>query len=249
MGYSSFLQSGLLENALVRLLPKIFPAMIGHGDNPNLDAMLEVSVAPRLPDLVPTIGFEHADDFADFHGIPASCCIPCTTVYRCGLSRYNVAAHNSDTTFRTPAPGASLAGAHWVFIPTRPVRAASIDADWGASAFCAQGACFDGTRSCPLLQPKFSSINSRLLQVGCGVGQLNCHAGDSVAVQSGPSFAGHPYTTLVNAPAANRLGSARGLVLVKPADPGASLLITKLQPTSTDPAFGPGQPASPPGSP
>ena len=128
-----------------------------------------------------------------------------------------------------------------------PVQCA-IDADCGASAFCAKGACIDGTRSCPLLQPTFSSINSRFLQVGCGVGQLNCHAGDSVAVQSGPSFAGHPYTTLVNAPAANRLGSARGLVLVKPGDPGASFLITKLQLTSTDPAFGPGQPASAPGS-
>jgi len=37
-------------------------------------------------------------------------------------------------------------------------------------------------------------------------------------------------------------------VLVKPGDPGASFLITKLQLTSTDPAFGPGQPASAPGS-
>jgi len=128
-----------------------------------------------------------------------------------------------------------------------PVQCA-IDADCGASAFCAKGACIDGTRSCPVLQPTFSSINSRFLQVSCGAGQLNCHAGDSVAVQSGPSFAGHPYATLVNAPAANRLGSARGLVLVKPGDPGASFLVTKLQLTSTDPAFGPGQPASAPGS-
>src|SRR5439155_15892210 len=109
-----------------------------------------------------------------------------------------------------------------------PVQCA-IDADCGASAFCAKGACIDGTRSCPILTPTFSSINSRLLQVGCGVGQLNCHAQDSSAVESGPSFVGHPYATLVNAPAANRLGSARGLVLVKPGDPGASFLITKLQ--------------------
>ena len=129
-----------------------------------------------------------------------------------------------------------------------PVQCA-LDADCGASAFCAKGACIDGTRSCPRLQPTFSSINSRFFQVGCGVGQLNCHAQDSSAVQSGPSFVGHPYVTLVNAPAANRLGSATGLVLVKPGDAAGSFLLTKLRLTSTsDPAFGPGQPASAPGS-
>jgi hypothetical protein len=125
----------------------------------------------------------------------------------------------------------------------------AIDSDCGGSAFCAQGTCIEGTRSCPRLQPTFSSINSRFFQVSCGVGQLNCHARDSDAVESGPSFDGHPYATLVNAPAANRRGSTRGLVLVKPGDPGASFLMTKLRLTSTgDPAFGPGQPASAPGS-
>jgi hypothetical protein len=125
----------------------------------------------------------------------------------------------------------------------------AIDTDCGAPAFCAQGSCIEGSRSCPRLQPTFSSINSRFIQVGCGVGQLNCHASDSASVESGPSFVGHPYAALVNAPAANRRGSARGLVLVTPGDPADSFLMTKLRLASiSDPVFGPGQPASAPGS-
>jgi hypothetical protein len=125
----------------------------------------------------------------------------------------------------------------------------AIDSDCGGSAFCTQGACIEGTRSCPRLEARFSSINSRFLQVGCGVGQLNCHASNSAVVESGPSFAGHPYAALVNATAANRRGSVHGLVLVKPGDPAGSFLLTKLRLSSTaDPAFGPGQPASAPGS-
>jgi hypothetical protein len=124
-----------------------------------------------------------------------------------------------------------------------------IDADCGAAAFCTQGVCVEGTRTCPGLQPTFSSINSRFLQVGCGVRQINCHASDSTSVESGPSFAGHPYGALVNAPAANRLGTTRGLVLVTPGDPAHSFLLTKLRLGSTfDPQLGNGQPASAPGS-
>jgi hypothetical protein len=125
----------------------------------------------------------------------------------------------------------------------------AIDGDCVQPAFCAQGACIEGTRTCPVLQPRFSSINSDFIQVGCGVRQINCHATDSTAVESGPSFAGHPYVALVNAPAANRLGTAQGLVLVKPGDPASSFLLTKLRLSSTfDPQFGIGQPASAPGS-
>jgi len=129
-----------------------------------------------------------------------------------------------------------------------PVECA-VDADCTAPAFCAQGACISGTRTCPTLQPTFSSINSRFLQVSCGVGQLNCHSQDSSTVESGPSFSGHPYANLVNAPAANRAGNVRGLILVKPGDPAGSFLLTKLRLTSpSDPSFGPGQPATAPGS-
>lgn len=125
----------------------------------------------------------------------------------------------------------------------------AIDADCASLAFCSQGACIEGTRTCPVLQPTFSSINTHFLQVGCGVGQINCHSASSPSVNSGPSFAGHPWATLVDAPAANRLGTARGLVLVKPGDPASSFLITKLRLTSAlDPAYGSGQPASAPGS-
>ena len=125
----------------------------------------------------------------------------------------------------------------------------AIDADCAQPAFCARGLCIGGTRTCPALQPTFSSINSRFIQVGCGVRQLNCHSSDSPAVESGPTFAGNPYGALVNVPALNRLGTARDLVLVKPGDPASSFLLTKLRLTAThDPAFGGGQPASAPGS-
>src|SRR3954468_4046936 len=125
----------------------------------------------------------------------------------------------------------------------------AVDGECGAQAFCAQGACIDGTRTCPTLAPTFSSINRNLLQVGCGARQISCHSSDSALSAGGPSFAGHPYADLVNAPAANRLGAARGLILVKANDPANSFLITKLQlTTTTDPNYGPGQPANAPGS-
>jgi hypothetical protein len=125
----------------------------------------------------------------------------------------------------------------------------AIDSDCGAAAFCAEGVCIEGTRTCPKLQPTFSSINANFFQVGCGVRTQTCHAADSASVNSGPSFAGHPYATLVNAAAANQLGTARGLVLVKPGDPANSFLLAKLRLTDPlDPQFGGGQPADAPGS-
>lgn len=127
--------------------------------------------------------------------------------------------------------------------------ACAIDLDCGPAAFCVAGSCFQGTRTCPLLQPTFSSINHNFFQVGCGVRLTNCHSADSTAVQSGPSFGGDFYHTLVNAPAANRLGTAHGLILVKPGDPQNSFLLTKLRLTSSsDPQLGSGQPADAPGT-
>jgi len=125
----------------------------------------------------------------------------------------------------------------------------AIDSDCAPSGFCVAGACLAGTRACPSLQPTFSSIDRSFIQVGCGVSQRNCHAADSAVVGSGPSFAGDVYRALVNAPAANRLGSARGLVLVRPGDPENSFLLVKLRLASAlDPQYGGGQPASAPGS-
>jgi hypothetical protein len=124
-----------------------------------------------------------------------------------------------------------------------------VDADCGVAAFCSQGTCIGGTRTCPTLTPTFSSINRNFLQVGCGVKQVNCHSSVSSGVESGPSFEGHPYGVLVNAAAANRFGSVKGLILVKPGDPAASFFLTKLRLTeTTDPQFGSGQPATAPGS-
>lgn len=131
---------------------------------------------------------------------------------------------------------------------TKPA-ACAIDTDCGSAAFCSEGSCFQGTRTCPVLKPSLSSINDNLFQVGCGVGQRNCHASDSAVVNSGPSFAGNLYKTLVNAPAANRLGTASGLILVTPGDPGNSFLLRKLRlHSASDPQFGSGQPADAPGS-
>ena len=125
----------------------------------------------------------------------------------------------------------------------------ALDADCGADAFCNAGTCHAGTRTCPTLQPTFASINDSFIQVGCGVKARNCHAFDSEVIQSGPSFAGDVYRVLVDAPAKNQLGSARGLTLVKPFDPAHSFLLTKLRLTeSLNADYGGGQPASAPGS-
>ena len=130
---------------------------------------------------------------------------------------------------------------------TSPLECA-IDTDC-PGGFCAAGTCHAGTRTCPALQPTFSSINRNLLQISCGANQNNCHAATSPGVGSGPSFAGDPYRVLVAAPAANRMGTARGLTLVKPGDPGNSFLLLKLRLTDpADPLYGSGQPASAPGS-
>jgi hypothetical protein len=128
-----------------------------------------------------------------------------------------------------------------------PVECA-IDSDC-ADGFCTGGFCHQGTRSCPRLQPTFSSIDAHLIKVGCGSKQNNCHSADSPALGSGPSFVGDAYRTLVGAPAENRTGSARGLILVKPGDPANSFLLTKLRLTdAANPLYGSGQPASAPGS-
>ena len=125
----------------------------------------------------------------------------------------------------------------------------AIDPDCGANAFCDAGSCLAGTRACPTLQPTYSSINRALFQVGCGVKVRNCHAFDSAVVESGPSFAGELYSRLVGAPAANRQGAARGLLLVSPGDPEHSFLLIKLRLTAPlDPQYGGGQPASAPGT-
>jgi hypothetical protein len=127
--------------------------------------------------------------------------------------------------------------------------ACAVDAECGPAAFCSVGACHPGTRTCPLLQPTFSSINRDYFQVGCGVRARNCHAADSAVVESGPSFAGDVYRTLVNAPAANRQGGVRGLVLVQPGDPEHSFLVTKLRlKDAVNAQFGSGQPADNPGA-
>lgn len=69
-----------------------------------------------------------------------------------------------------------------------PVTSAQCAADADCpGGFCSGGGCHPGTRSCPSLAPRFSSINDQLFQVGCGVtssGNIissNCHGADLVA--------------------------------------------------------------------
>ena len=50
----------------------------------------------------------------------------------------------------------------------------AIDSDCGANGFCFAGSCIAGTRTCPVLQPTFSSLNRGLIQPGCGSTGFGC---------------------------------------------------------------------------
>src|SRR5260370_7407619 len=67
--------------------------------------------------------------------------------------------------------------------------ACAIDADCGPMAFCFAGSCYQGTRTCPLLQPSFSSINQSSFQLGCGVNHPNSPPPDPSSLTTAPTFA------------------------------------------------------------
>jgi hypothetical protein len=133
-----------------------------------------------------------------------------------------------------------------------------IDTDCGANSFCAAGQCFRGSRTCPLLEPKFSSIDRGFFRVSCGISgakAINCHSRDGAASSSGLDLSTDSYTNLVGRPAVTTFlpatAGAMNLVLVTPGDgsPTASFLVRKLQlPTAANPDFGAGMPADAPGS-
>ena len=137
----------------------------------------------------------------------------------------------------------------------QPVDCA-IDPDCGANAFCSAGQCLQGTRTCPALEPKLSSIDKGLFRVSCGVSgekAINCHSSGGAASSSGLDLSTDPFTNLVNRTGRN-LGATVHLqtfILVKPEDdsPEGSFLVRKLQLTDpANPQYGSGMPADAPGT-
>lgn len=92
--------------------------------------------------------------------------------------------------------------------PVTPAQCA-VDADC-AGGVCIAGVCHAGTRDCPTLEPRFSSINANLFQVGCGVTNsgstisTNCHG--AVLTSGGSNLdlsSDHAYARLVGIRACN----------------------------------------------
>jgi hypothetical protein len=131
-----------------------------------------------------------------------------------------------------------------------------VDPDCGSSAFCAAGQCVQGTRTCPALEPKLSSIDKGLFRVSCGISgakAINCHSRDGAASSSGLDLSVDPYTNLVNRVAQNRGATTHNqtFLLVTPGDDSAehSFLVKKLQLIDpANPVYGSGMPADAPGS-
>jgi hypothetical protein len=146
------------------------------------------------------------------------------------------------------AAAAALAGCAY---PVDRV-ACAIDSDCGPSGFCVAGGCRAGSRTCPALQPKYSSIDRDLFQVSCGTSgnkAFNCHSTDGASTASFLDLSGDAYPRLFNQTAVNPLGDSKDLILVKPGDPEASFLVQKLRlTTALDAHLGSGMPADAPGS-
>ena len=128
----------------------------------------------------------------------------------------------------------------------------AIDSDCGPSGFCVAGGCRQGSRTCPALQPRYSSIDRDLFQVSCGTSgnkAFNCHSTEGAATSSFLDLSGDPYPRLLNTTAVNPLGDSKDLILVEPGDPDTSFLVQKLRLTSAlDAHLGSGMPADAPGS-
>jgi hypothetical protein len=63
----SLLETGLLQNAVVRTRGEIIAWFARHSDTPDLDRMLELAVTSALCGHIPTVGLQHTKHFADFH--------------------------------------------------------------------------------------------------------------------------------------------------------------------------------------
>jgi hypothetical protein len=149
---------------------------------------------------------------------------------------------------------AALAAAAALAACAYPVdhAACAIDSDCGPSGFCVAGACRPGSRTCPALQPAYSSIDRDLFQVSCGTSgnkAFNCHSTQGAATGSFLDLSGDAYPRLIDRTAVNPLGDRKDLILVKPGDPDGSFLVQKLRlTTAQDVHLGSGMPADAPGS-
>lgn len=138
-------------------------------------------------------------------------------------------------------------------IPVAGPAECALDAECGAGRFCAVGECHDGVLQCPLLEPRFASLERNYFRVGCGVRSSGCHSAEGAALTSGLDLATDPYRALVGAAGdgaapANPAARVKGLRLVKPGDAAASFLLIKLRQPSIDPAYGEAMPFDDPGS-
>ena len=67
----------------------------------------------------------------------------------------------------------------------------AVDSECGAASVCVGAVCHPGSREldggvCPLVQPRWSEINSSFIQIGCGVREssTNCHSIAGAATSS-----------------------------------------------------------------
>jgi len=97
--------------------------------------------------------------------------------------------------------------------PVSPAQCA-VDADCPGGV-CIADVCHAGTRNCPTLEARFSSINANLFQVGCGVINsgatisTNCHG--AVLTSGGSNLdlsSDHAYARLVGIRACNGASTA-----------------------------------------
>jgi len=102
-------------------------------------------------------------------------------------------------TLRTALACAALSGC---VNPATPAQCAT-DADCPGGV-CIAAVCRAGTRDCPKLEPRFSSISANLFQVGCGVTDrgttlsTNCHGAELTAGGSNLDLSpAHAYANLV----------------------------------------------------
>lgn len=131
--------------------------------------------------------------------------------------------------------------------------ACALDADCGTGNSCIAGECHEGTRTCPVLTARYSSIDRNLFKVSCGSKNSNCHSAEAARSTTGLDLAGDAWSGIVNVPALNLgrdsdAGTVNAGLLVEPGNPDASFLVTKLElKTAHDPRFGSGMPADNPG--
>jgi hypothetical protein len=111
-----------------------------------------------------------------------------------------------------------------------------------------------GPAVCPDgLEPRFGSIEPKVIRVSCGVSTTGCHSTEGSVNSGGLDMESDPWLHLLGPdgtgqPANNQEGTVKGLLRVKPGDPDNSFLVIKLSTkTNTSPEYGSGMPFPTPG--